>query len=352
MFGWIRRVFRRRAPAASRGLREHRRTRAPIAAIAGTVAIPRVEASAADALVSMLQGPLTESADTAAVDQLEAQIRDGLKDATLKIPPFPSAAARVLAMVERRDLDLNELVRVLHWEPAVVSEVIAAAHTAAYAMREPVDDLRSVVIALGVRQVGSIAAGVSARSLFEIDSKAAYELFPELWVSAYRETLVVAFAASWLAQSRRVPRHDRVFLRAVIAGIGRTVALRALAARLLSGAIAERPSNAEIQEAVDRVGPDAADVAVARWSLPPTLTQVIDPANELERDVVALVATLIQLQRTPRQAIAARARGLAATLQIDAQWMRVLIRECQETQQRISSTMALPRQRGAKPTSW
>jgi HD-like signal output (HDOD) protein len=360
MLSWLRGLFGRRSaprvsvpppmatpsPGTAGGvarLRAHRRTAA--AALAGGTGAGQ---PIVDALSEMLEGPLVEAPDADAVAALEARILDGVAAGGFGIPPFPSAAARVLELVQRPQLDLNELVRILHWEPAVVAEILVVANSAFHKRDAAVDDLRTAILSLGVQHVGAIATGVSARSLFEIDSRAEFDLFPDLWMGAYRETLVVAFAASWLAQGQRVPRYDRVFLRAVLTGTGRTIALRALAAQLLDGRLPEMPPAPVIAAAIDRVHERVAAVAIAGWALPPTITQSLDPSNQAERDIVALVSSLFELRRSPRQAIADRTRELARAVGLDDGWLRVTVRECQETYQRVAATITPPRAKARK----
>lgn len=301
-----------------------------------------------------LQAPLTIEDTLAAVGGVAGRVPDAdtvamlaerivaeLASSELAIPPFPSSAGRVLELVAQPALDLNELVRVLHWEPAVVAEIVRVANSVAFG-RDGFDDLRGALIALGMAEVGSIAASVAARSLFEVGSRAELELFPERWHDVHRDALVVAFTASWLAQARNVPRYDRVFLRSVIAGTAPMLALRALAVQLLDGRCA-RPGGEEISAAVDAVRAQAYDMAIARWALPPSVASVVDPASHTERQVVELVTAVVELRRHPHRASAAIAIcDHARALGLDAKWLRVLVAECDTATERVTAILAPP----------
>lgn len=356
MIGWLTRWIRRppraravivagRQPAGPPA-RTPRGTAATLAALAlptGPAALPPDDQS----LIAMLDLPIATGPDRAEVSEVEARIRGMVYDGKLEVPSFPAAAARVLEMVERTDLDINELVRVLHWDPAVVAEIVVTANSALFAGGAPLDDLRSAVVMLGLQQVGSIAAAVSARALFEDQARAEYDLFPTLWQAAHTESLVVAFTSSWLAQALRQPRYDRVFLRAVIGGVGRTLALRALARQLLDGRCEQMPSLPVIAAAVDTMHREAAAMAIAGWSLPASVTRAVDPSNEIERSIVDLVATLVELRRDPTHVeAAARARAHAQRLGLDASWLRVILRECSESAARVAELVrSTPRPR-------
>jgi hypothetical protein len=347
MLGWLRSLFGKRSRSAAAPA-------ARAAARAAPAAAPAAPAAAKPALttedvVATIGGTAQRTPDPEVVAVLEQRILSELATSSFAIPPFPSSATRVLELVEKPDLDLNELVRALHWEPAIVAQIVRVANSVAV-KRGGFDDLRGALLALGVAEVGSIAAAVAAGSLYEVGSRAEFELFPELWRGVHRDALVVAFTASWLAQARNVPRYDRVFLRSIIAGMAPMLGLRALAAPLLDGRCARCPDE-EVAAAVDAVRAKTYEMAIERWSLPPTVASVVDPASETERVIVELVTSLVELRRHPYRASAAIAiRDHACALGLDAKWLRVLVGECDTATGHVAEILAPPPP-AAKPTA-
>ena len=276
------------------------------------------------AIVSIPSPGLT--AEPEAVAFLAQRILFELDEDAMTIPAFPSAVTRVLELARDPHVDLNALVRALHWEPATVALIVKLANSAHFGARK-LDDLRSAVLALGLIEVGSIAAAVSANALFEPGAKADQDVFPHHWIQAHVATLAVAFTAGWLAQERKIPRYDRVFLRGVITGASRSLALRALA-RSVVAKRSPLPNAAEIDAALDAVRGPVYDRAVERWALPDSVASVIDPTSVLERTVVELVIAVAELRRCPYQhssaiTIVDRARALG----LDTSWLRSLVEE-------------------------
>jgi hypothetical protein len=334
MLGWLRSVFGRRSRPAARPPAAS--ASAPPAA--DTPRPPAKPGITTEEVVATVGGTAERTPDPEVVAALEQCILAELANSTLAIPPFPSSATRVLELIEKPDLDLNELVRALHWEPAIVAQIVRLASSVAVS-RGGFDDLRGALLALGVAEVGSIAAAVAASSLYEVGSRAEFELYPELWRSVHRDGLVVAFTASWLAQSRNVPRYDRVFLRSIIAGMAPMLGLRALAVPLLSGRCVKCPDE-EVSAAVDAVRAKAYAMAIERWALPPSVASVVDPASETERVIVELVISLLELRRHPYSAVAAIAiRDHACALGLDANWLRVLVGECEKATTRVAEIL-------------
>ena len=329
MLQWLRAKFGRRRVAPVARPATPRPVTVPVAVV------PTEE----DLLAALMARP--EQIDPNEVALLEGRMRMEVAAGKIDIPPMPSAAARLLELVSRPNIDLNALVAAMHWEPAVVAEILATANSAAFGGRDAIhDDLRGAIMALGIQEVGVIAAGVTARSLFSVRSKAERSLYPGVWTAVHREAMTVAFGASALAQARHMPRHDRVFLRAVLAGAARTVALRALSTQLLEGRCADKPAPATILAAIDGVHRDVAALAIESWALPAAITQQIDRASLTEAAIVDLVATLIELRRAPgRIAVANRARALIATLDIQPSWVRVIFSECDDAEKRVASML-------------
>jgi hypothetical protein len=280
------------------------------------------------------------TASPEAVAAVAQRILFELDDNTMTIPAFPSSVTRVLELVRNPTVDVNALVRALHWEPATVSRIVKLANSAQFGGRR-LDDLRSAVIALGLVEVGSIAAAVSASVLFEAGSKAEYDVFPEYWIDAHVETLAAAFTAGWLAQAREIPRYDRVFLRGVITGASRSLALRALSASVRGGRC-PRPSPPAIDAALDAVRAPVYDRAIQGWALPETVAMVVDPSSVVERTVVELVISIAELRRCPYQhssaiSIVERSRMLG----LDASWLKNVVEEHDRARARAREVLGI-----------
>lgn len=275
--------------------------------------------------------------DPLEIDALENTLLEEVTRRKLSLPPFPATAARVFELVEQPEVDLNKLVTALHWEPAIAAEILRLANSARFARAS--DDLRSAVLALGMAEVSSIVAGVTADSLFEVESKMEYELYPALWAAAYRESLAEAFTASWLAQWKSIARPDRVFLRTILEGVARALSLRALAGMILEGKQA-MPAPEVITLAIDGIQPKVAEIVLARWSLPASIASAVDPSAEEERDIVTSVRTLVELKRSAnRDPVAARFGILARRIRLDIKGLRGLARELDASGARVDAML-------------
>ena len=260
------------------------------------------------------------------VHALAEHLRGVARTGAVELPAFPATSLRLMDLVEQPMIDLNEIVRALHWEPAAVTEILKVASSVRL-NRGKFDDLRSAVIALGTAEVGAIAVAVAGRSLFEPDSRATYDLFPGLWRAAHHEVLAVAFTASWLAGARQLPRTDRIFLRAIINQCGRMVALRMVATEALTKRCA-LPLMLEIEATVDELAPEILAIALDRWALPGSVVGRSEPGQLTEHAIVDLVMAIAELLRAPyRVELLERIRDRMSELELDAGWLKVIVRE-------------------------
>jgi HD-like signal output (HDOD) protein len=288
----------------------------------------------AGAIIDLVAGQASPLPDPAQVAALVDRVRRD-PDLLATLPAFPASSARVLEMVERPNLDLNELIRVLHWDAAAANEILRMANAAGFS-RGRVDDLREAVFTLGLGEVGAIAAAVGARTLFSDDARAEHAAFERMWGALHHDALVAAFTAAWLGQALHLPRYDRIFLRAVLGSCGRPLALRVIARQLVDGRCPTRPPPQVVLAALDELSDDVRDMALYHWQLPSSLVDIAAPGGQLERAVVELVQGVALLRRAPHLlTVAERVRGHAATLRLDAAWLRVLTRELDDADTRV-----------------
>ncbi len=320
MLQWLRSKLTRRRPAVAPAPVPRKRATVPPVPFVGR---PMVTV---DDVGELIPRRIVRVPDAGHVAALVDRVRRAAQTGAVELPAFPASSVRLVDLVESPTIDLNEVVRALHWEPAAVTEILRVASSVKL-NRGTFDDLRSAVLALGTAEVGAIAVAVAARSLFEPESRATYDLFPGLWRSAHHEVLAVAFTASWLATARKLPRADRVFLRAIITQCGRMVALRVVAAEALAGRHPVALPTV-IEAAIDELAPEVLEIALERWALPPSVTGVLDPSQIHERAIVELAMALAELRRAPyRIEVVERIRDRMNELELDASWLKVIMRE-------------------------
>ncbi len=186
---------------------------------------------------------------------------------------FPALAMQIMTLVHEPDLDMNHLIRTISPDPAIGMHVLRAANSAMYNRGMEVQDLRRAVLQIGFREVGDIAAGVAGRTLFDLGLKAEFEVFGSRWTQLFLDTMAVAFGASRFAFEHQVGRADHAFLAGMFHDIGKSLALRSLAAMVLEGEVEAPIPEAVVDEVLERVHIPVGSELHTLWGLPDYLAE-------------------------------------------------------------------------------
>lgn len=220
---------------------------------------------------------------------------------------LPAVSLQVLNLVAEPDLSLSELSRVVGQDPAFAAAILKVANSPAYAGAQEIQTLRDAVSRLGLVEVGRVAGVVSARSLFQPQVRSEFATFGTRWNDIFTESVAGARGAAWLAMRKDRSKSDHIFLAGILHDLGRSVALRSVAAVSLAEKCFDTEGT-EIDRVVERVHVEIGGEVHADWSLPrfPTLVAMRHHDRELPTDgeyvdvhIVRLCSALVQLQRQP-----------------------------------------------------
>jgi len=187
---------------------------------------------------------------------------------------FPALAMQIVQMSHDPDLEMNELARSIGMDPAISMHILRVANSALYRRDLEIQDLRRAVLQIGMREVGDIASAVATRSLFDSDLKAEFEAFRPRWNRMFLDTMAVAFGASAFTFEQQAGRAEHAFLSGMFHDIGKSIALRALAALTHGGRVALPLAEGVVDEVLERVHVEIGGDLHLVWGLPDYLTRV------------------------------------------------------------------------------
>jgi HD-like signal output (HDOD) protein len=218
---------------------------------------------------------------------------------------LPAISLQVLNLVAEPDLSLAELSRVVSQDPAFSAAILKVANSPAYAGAQQIQTLRDAVSRLGLTEVGRVAGMVSARSLFQPQVRNEFAAFGTRWNDVFAESVASARSAAWLSMRLKRSRSDHVFLAGILHDLGRSVALRSIAALSIAGHCFELEGD-QLDRVVERVHVEIGGEVHVDWSLPRFATLVAVRHHELnlptdgeyiDVHIVRLCSALVQLKR-------------------------------------------------------
>jgi len=187
---------------------------------------------------------------------------------------FPALAMQIVRMVREPDLEMSELLRIIGTDPAISMQILRVANSVRFRSEHEVQDLRRAVLRIGMKEVGDIASGMASRSLFDKNLKAEFKAFGPRWNRMFLDTMAVAFSASTFAFEQQVERADHAFLSGMFHDIGKSIALRSLAALIGEGKVDGAIPAVVIDEVLERVHVEVGGDLHILWELPEYLARI------------------------------------------------------------------------------
>lgn len=262
----------------------------------------------------------------------------------------PSLSLRVLNLVAAPDADVGDMVRLVSADPALSAGVLTVANSAQYRGREEIETVRAAVVRLGLDEVARVAGAIGAKSLFNPKLKAELAAYGPRFAALYHRALTVASGAAFTALQARGGRADRAFLGGLLFDVGKSIALRSVAALSLEDP-ATAPDEARIGRALDRVHGEVGAECHQEWQLPQYLTVIAVRHHErqipaepefVDLHAVRLAGALLDLRdddTAPRAA--AEVVQSAGALGMSALAVRTLDAELRDAAQRVAAAFGI-----------
>ena len=308
----LRNLFRSKRPVPTAG--------PPAAAAAAPAAGAAPAAPAADGFEgpwALLSGAESGSAPALApefqeqVEQLVPMVLDHFSKNRPSPTSFPALAVQIIDLLNEPDVDMNRLLKAITPDPAISINVLRVANSVLYSRGTDVNEMRMAVMRIGLRGVGEIAAGVAGRSLFDVGLRVEYEVFGERWHDLFLDTMAVAFGASQFAFEQHVGRPDHAFLAGMFHDMGKSLALRTLAALVIAGEVAPGLPDPVVDEVLERVHVEIGCALHELWGLPAHLGDIClhhhdpdlpDGPQQMDLHILRMVSGIHRLVKDPLDA--------------------------------------------------
>lgn len=187
---------------------------------------------------------------------------------TVKIPPYPSIALRLQAIVDEGNYGLVDLARIASSDAVVTATVLRLANSGYYRGTSRLTALPDAISRIGAQELCKVALAAALGHVAGNQGPLA-----ALRRSTWRQALGSALVSQVLAPIRRLGT-QQAFLCGLLHDFGRVVAIAALEDIVGSGA-AGTLSEADWFTIVDRLHVELGTLVSARWNLPDLLVEVI-----------------------------------------------------------------------------
>lgn len=205
---------------------------------------------------------------------VEAAIRERVRERRIRVPPAPSACLQLANLLSHEDWSVTELERIVRSDPAVTAVVLRAANGVGVRGREPITTIPAAVSRLGARGVLKLAWASTA-----VGTATSAGPLLSLRQRAWREAVVAAHVAQWLAKpgAGQVAPFDpeTAYVVGMLHDIGRIVACSALEDLFAQHPDADTRTAAGWWALVEDLHQAAGGALVEAWQLPHPLAAAV-----------------------------------------------------------------------------
>lgn len=118
------------------------------------------------------------------------------------VPPFPAVAQRVLTLVGREDVHIQQIGDVIKTDPSFSAELLRFANSALFGVRREVKSIPQAIMLVGMNQLRTMATMVALNRMIRTSVRVA--ALRKVW----QHSLVTAILAEEAARLSRLPRDD------------------------------------------------------------------------------------------------------------------------------------------------
>lgn len=200
------------------------------------------------------------------------RLRPLLLERSLTELPAPIAIPdRATRAMSRRSFELEELVKLGHTDVAIAAALLRHANAAAYAGMRGVETIEDATTRLGPAVSAGLVTDIAARSLFDVSTRAEYEVFAASFRDLSRQSMTAALVATRLSDRLGLGRSALAFSAGLFHDIGKVVALRALAQLVLHGQAPRTLSRNAVLRLLEDVHVVVGAAIMESWRLSPRL---------------------------------------------------------------------------------
>ena len=179
----------------------------------------------------------------------------------------------MLEVVRDPDVQIPALARLVEDDPALSAGLLALANSVLYRGVDEIRTVREAIARLGLSEVARITTALATRTLYQASVRAEFAAFAGAWDRLFYHAATVARAASELSRLRRIGSAEVVYLGGMLHDVGKSLALRSLAALTLEGKV-QALGKDSLERILHRVHVEVGGEAHREWGLPRHLAEL------------------------------------------------------------------------------
>jgi HD-like signal output (HDOD) protein len=218
-------------------------------------------------------------------EHLRAELIAVFDDPAYRPPVLPTVALDVMALAEREDTDVSEIVSLLERDQMLAASVLRLVSSPLYAGHTPIRSLKAAVVRLGVRTIRDVVFEAAiARGVFQVGE------YVDTLASIARHSTLTAYITRIVCRRAAIDA-DLAFICGLLHDVGFAGVL--LAVKHVEGS--EAPPLAALWPHVDHLHERASHLLVERWGLPSDVVEIVGHHHHLHTGLTARIAAAVRI---------------------------------------------------------
>lgn len=191
------------------------------------------------------------------------------------IPVFHEVAIKLLQMMKSNSYRVEEVIILVHDDPALASEMLKHANSVYYSGKTPIATIKNAIIRLGTQQVVNIAFSASMAST-ESDNPVINTLMKNLWHHCHSIAKIGAYLALKISHDKHMAdlNHDEVYLAGLFHDIGKLYSLKVIDSLMTDDKI--HPDDQSIVNMLDELNVEQGIKILKHHNMPEIYTDLLN----------------------------------------------------------------------------
>ncbi len=192
-------------------------------------------------------------------------IEDYVETDKITLPPFDRTAMRIQQEIQKEDVQISKIEKLILADPAISSQILKVANSAFFRGLSKVMTIREAIIRLGLDEITRMIMILTQKNLYTTK---------DIFIKNYRNilwqhTLVCALTSQWVAREAGFEEiSQEVFFTSLMHDIGKLFLITVIEHIKKSKAVAFIPSKSVINEIIKGQHAQQGYKLMQKWNLP------------------------------------------------------------------------------------
>jgi HD-like signal output (HDOD) protein len=230
---------------------------------------------------------------------VETSIKSVVEQGVSKLPALPTAALRIIEVVNDISCSPKDLMDVIKVDPVLTGRILNLVNSSYFSMPQRITSLNRALILLGFNTIKNIALSTA---FIDASRQLHSDKINDLW----QHLLGVGVASKLIATKCGQPRQilEEFFIAGLLHDIGDLMLLRFAPEqiiKLINANSTDQNFESQCLDLFEITGPDCGHLMVQHWKLPPIFTEVVRHREKAGKNSSFVVNTVHLADKIIRQ---------------------------------------------------